>query len=79
MRTPFEKGEIFGVVEVVNFVGVSVSCCCSGDLVKVVVDVVNMVGAIDVGAGVGVGVKVMSMALTSMVKKRFFMCNKRII
>lgn len=77
MRTPFEKGEIFGVVEVVNFVvGVSVSCCCSGDLVKVVVDAVNMVGAIDVGAGVGVGVgvKVMSMALTSMVKKRFFMC-----
>lgn len=77
MRTPFEKGEIFGVVEVVNFVvGVSVSCC-SGDLVKVVVDAVNMVGAIDVvdvGAGVGVGVKVMSMALTSMVKKRFFMC-----
>lgn len=80
MRTPFEKGEIFGVVEVVNFVvGVSVSCCCSGDLVKVVVDAVNMVGAIDVvdvgaGVGVGVGVKVMSMALTSMVKKRFFMC-----
>jgi hypothetical protein len=77
LRTPFEKGEIFGVVEVGNFVvGVSVSCCCSGDLVKVVVEVVNMVGAIDVGGGVGVGVgvKVMSMALTSMVKKRFFMC-----
>lgn len=75
MRTPFEKGEIFGVVEVGNFVGVSVSCCCSGDLVKVVVDVVNMVGVIDdVGGGVGVGVevKVMSMALTSMVEEKIF-------
>jgi hypothetical protein len=63
-----EKGEIFGVVEVVIFVGVEVSC--SGDLVKVVV-VVTMVGiVVDVGVVVGFGVK--SMALTSMVKKRFF-------
>jgi hypothetical protein len=60
-----EKGEIFGVVEVVIFVGVEVSC--SGDLVKVVVVVVTMVGIV---VGVGFGVK--SMALTSMVKKRFF-------
>jgi hypothetical protein len=68
-----EKGEIFGVVEVVIFVGVEVSC--SGDLVKVVVVVVTMVGIV-VGVGVGVvvgfGVGVKSMALTSMVKKRFF-------
>jgi hypothetical protein len=66
-----EKGEIFGVVEVVIFVGVEVSC--SGDLVKVVVVVVTMVGivvGVEVVVGFGVGVK--SMALTSMVKKIFF-------
>jgi hypothetical protein len=66
-----EKGEIFGVVEVVIFVGVEVSC--SGDLVKVVVVVVTMVGiVVGVGVVVGFGVGVMSMALTSMVKKIFF-------
>jgi hypothetical protein len=55
----------------VIFVGVEVSC--SGDLVKVVVVVVTMVGivvGVEVVVGFGVGVK--SMALTSMVKKRFF-------
>lgn len=70
MRTPLEKDEIFGVVVVVGvviLVGVSVSC--SGDFVKVVVDVVKMVGN---GVVVVVCVGVMSMALTSMVEEKIF-------
>jgi hypothetical protein len=72
LRTPFEKGEIFGVVEVVIFVGVD-DVSCSGDLVKVV-DVGNVVAMVGVVI-VGVGVWVKSMALTSMVKRKDFLSN----
>lgn len=73
MRTPLEKEDSFVVVVVGVVILVGVSVSCSGDFVKVVVDVVKMVGSgVGVVDDVGVGVGVMSMALTSMVESKDF-------